>query len=241
MNSKYLVRKIHRYFGVIIGIQFLLWTVGGLYFAWSNIEEIRGNHIIHHPHDLVIKDHLKSPSEILSANQIASNTIKAIRLSNLFNDLFYEIHTSDKMLMINSETGILRNHISELEAKLIVKNKLKTETPIISTTYVTNQNIDDHFQYRGSALPAWAVKLDDESNTTIYVCAVRGTVQKVRTKQWRIFDYLWMLHIMDYNERDNINNTILRTFSVLGMITIISGFVLFYQSSRTIKRIKSSI
>ncbi len=28
-----LTRKWHRYLGIILGIQFLLWTVGGLYFS----------------------------------------------------------------------------------------------------------------------------------------------------------------------------------------------------------------
>lgn len=37
-----LIRKILRYLGVIFGIQFLFWTLGGLYFSWTNIKEIRG-------------------------------------------------------------------------------------------------------------------------------------------------------------------------------------------------------
>ncbi|MCS6833760.1 MAG: hypothetical protein NZ521_09320, partial [Flammeovirgaceae bacterium] len=37
------IRKTHRYLGAIIGIQLLAWVLGGLYFSWTNIEEIRGN------------------------------------------------------------------------------------------------------------------------------------------------------------------------------------------------------
>ncbi|MCF6181186.1 hypothetical protein [Lutibacter sp.] len=42
---------------------------------------------------------------------------------------------------------------------------------------------------------------------------------------------------MDFNTRDNINNWVLRGFSVLGLLTILSGFTLFYQSSKTIRKI----
>ena len=37
-------RKAHRFLGVFIGIQFLFWTISGLYFSWTDIDEIHGDH-----------------------------------------------------------------------------------------------------------------------------------------------------------------------------------------------------
>ena len=37
------IRKTHRYLGLFIGIQFLAWTVSGLYFSWTDIDEIHGD------------------------------------------------------------------------------------------------------------------------------------------------------------------------------------------------------
>ena len=37
------IRKTHRYLGVFIGLQFLAWTVSGLYFSWTDIDEIHGD------------------------------------------------------------------------------------------------------------------------------------------------------------------------------------------------------
>ena len=42
-SKHYYIRRFHRYFGVILGIQFFLWTLGGLYFSWSNMDEIHGD------------------------------------------------------------------------------------------------------------------------------------------------------------------------------------------------------
>jgi uncharacterized iron-regulated membrane protein len=42
-NWNYRIRRIHRYLGVLLGIQFLFWTIGGLYFSWSNMDEIHGD------------------------------------------------------------------------------------------------------------------------------------------------------------------------------------------------------
>jgi uncharacterized iron-regulated membrane protein len=32
------IRKTHRYLGLFLGIQFLFWTISGLYFSWSDID-----------------------------------------------------------------------------------------------------------------------------------------------------------------------------------------------------------
>jgi len=58
----------------------------------------------------------------------------------------------------------------------------------------------------------------------------------LRNSKWRIFDFLRMLHTMDYAGRDNFNNTLLTTFSILGLATISSGFLLFVITSRPRKR-----
>ncbi|MDP1971524.1 MAG: hypothetical protein Q8J87_01035, partial [Sediminibacterium sp.] len=42
-SKNYYIRKTHRWLGVILGIQFLLWTIGGLYFSWSNMDEVHGD------------------------------------------------------------------------------------------------------------------------------------------------------------------------------------------------------
>lgn len=38
------IRKAHRYLGIFLGIQFLMWTLSGMYFSWSDIDEIHGDH-----------------------------------------------------------------------------------------------------------------------------------------------------------------------------------------------------
>lgn len=37
-------RKTHRFLGIFIGIQFLFWTISGLYFSWTDIDKIHGDH-----------------------------------------------------------------------------------------------------------------------------------------------------------------------------------------------------
>ena len=42
-SKHYYIRKTHRLLAVLLGLQFLLWTISGLYFSWTNIDEIHGD------------------------------------------------------------------------------------------------------------------------------------------------------------------------------------------------------
>jgi len=46
-----------------------------------------------------------------------------------------------------------------------------------------------------------------------------------------------MTHTMDYEGRDDFNNLFLRIFSALGLITVLSGFVLWYISFPSVRKI----
>ena len=54
-----------------------------------------------------------------------------------------------------------------------------------------------------------------------------------------VFDFFWMLHIMDYDERENVNNLLLRGMTLLALVTALSGaWLLFFAFPR--KRRKAS-
>ena len=38
------IRRLHRWLGLLIGIQFLAWTISGLYFSWSDMDEVHGDY-----------------------------------------------------------------------------------------------------------------------------------------------------------------------------------------------------
>ena len=72
------------------------------------------------------------------------------------------------------------------------------------------------------------IAYDSKENIKAYVSVADGKFQTVRHRDWRWFDFLWMTHTMDYEGRDDFNNKILRIFSLLGLITVFSGFLLYF-------------
>ena len=78
----------------------------------------------------------------------------------------------------------------------------------------------------------WQVQFDDTFNTTLYLSENNGKVVTVRSTLWRIFDFFWMLHIMDYDERENFNNPLLISFSATSVLFCLSGILLLIQNIR---------
>jgi len=58
-----------------------------------------------------------------------------------------------------------------------------------------------------------------------------------RNDRWRLFDLFWMLHVMDYQGRDNFNTLLLQVVSGLGLVTILSGFTLAAVTSPRLRRL----
>ena len=77
------------------------------------------------------------------------------------------------------------------------------------------------------------VEFADRNETTLYVSATNGDLLAKRHDLWRWFDFFWMLHIMDYDERSDANNTLLRVSSAIGLLFAVTGvWLLFYSFKR---------
>ena len=220
------IRKIHRYLGVFIGLQFLAWTVSGLYFSWTDIDEIHGDQF---KRESVPKKSLYS--NLISFDSIPVNVGK-LNLVSIDNQPYYWIN---EQLLYDALNGTLKKNISEKEAISVAKQNLIEGLKVDHVELL--KTTDSHHEYRGQKLPVYAIHYDHPDLLVAYVDAKSGIFKKIRHESWRWFDFLWMGHTMDYNGRDNFNNLLLRIFSLFGLFTVISGFLLWGTSSPTLRRI----
>lgn len=236
-NIMFYYRKIHRYFGVIIGIQLLFWTLGGIFFTWSNMDQIHGDK--NRKSQELISDlaDWQNPTaifeEISKTNQIDS--LVSFQTINFLNEPFYQIryfsNGKQNISLVNVKTGIVREALSKEEAVQLANKVFTPKSEIEKIEYLVEGMVNKHHEYRNQPLPAYAIKFSHNSGTMVYVSTEYGQVLKLRDSNWRIFDFFWMMHTMDYQSRDHIGNTLLRIFSVLGLITILTGFILYFKTS----------
>ena len=222
------IRKTHRYLGLFLGIQFLLWTVSGMYFSWTDLDEIHGDHFRNPDFKPLAFDDLISPSKMMDPASVNS-----IELRDINKTPYYWINQSQ---LYNARNGKIKHGITEQEAIYIAKNHLKSDLEIESVERI--EQAGKHHEYREKLLPAYVISYKTDEQLKAYVSIADGKFQTVRHRNWRWFDFLWMTHTMDYETRDNFNTSILRAFSLLGLITVLSGFLLWFTSSQSIRKLR---
>jgi len=214
------------------------------------MDEIHGDPQKKHPPLLSASIKLVSPSSVIDSIkkfhkvdslvsiqliEIMGEPVYQIRcLSAIHNDVTNHHQMKEMNHLANAKTGELRGALSAPEALGVAKRYFMDTAKVKSVEYLTK--IGSHHEYRENPLPAYAVTFNHPTSTTVYIAAELGTVQKFRNDKWRVFDFLWMLHTMDYKGRDNLGNILLRAFSIFGLITIFSGFALYFVSSKSNRR-----
>ncbi len=220
------IRKTHRYFGVFIGLQFLAWTVSGLYFSWTDIDEIHGDQFQKLPppatafNDLIDLDSLPLPIQQVRIVDIAANPYYWVNDSQLF----------------DARTGVQKEGILKNEAIAVANQHMKEDLIISKVEKI--ETTGPHHEFRGRPLPAYAIHYDHPDELIAYIDATSGIFHRVRHTSWRWFDFLWMSHTMDYQGRDDFNNILLRVFSLFGLLTVLSGFLLWGTTSPTLRKLK---
>ncbi|MDA9804556.1 PepSY domain-containing protein [Gammaproteobacteria bacterium] len=200
MAKKFTVRKIHRYLSIFIAIQLLLWTVSGIYFAFNKIEMVRGEQY-RLPLETEYRIFKRLGQEIIETNE---NGLKT-----------YLTHPDELPV---------KNLLPE-EAITIAKEK----TSLIPIEVSLIEKEERGVEYRGRRLPIYKISTDTKDDINIYLDPITGDIAALRSDSWRAWDLLWALHIMDYQDRDNINNLLLKVFSILALISSISGIILFFR------------
>ena len=223
------IRKTHRYLGIFLGVQFLMWTISGLYFSWTNIDDIHGDQFKNLHYQPTAFQNLMSPS-LLNI----SEGIKTIEIRDINSIPYYWLN---KRELYNALNGKFKSEITKEEAVYVAKQYMKRDLKITSVERIIE--VDKKHEYREKLLPAYVISYANDEALKAYVSINDGKFQTVRHRSWRWFDFLWMTHTMDYKGRDNFNTNVLRAFSLLGLITVLSGFLLWFTSSPTIRKIKN--
>ncbi|MCW5515476.1 PepSY domain-containing protein [Muriicola sp. Z0-33] len=221
------IRKIHRYLGVFLGIQFLMWTISGLYFSWTDIDEIHGDHFKQLPPVSTSFTGLLGISEIKDIEKVSS-----MELLEIAEAPYYWINSS---VLYNAITGELKEQLTSNEALKVAARYMQPSLKVATVKLI--EEVGPHHEYRGRPLPAYEISYQSKENLKAYVAVQNGAFQTVRHRNWRWFDFLWMTHTMDYKGRDNFNTSLLRIFSLLGLLTVLSGFTLWFTSSPRINRL----
>lgn len=226
MQLSFWVRRAHKWIGLVIGVQALLWMISGLYMVVVPLDVIHGDHLAH-----VTTAPLKPAATRVDERELAAQFpgITAIKLKNMLGKEVYEIRQGKDAALVDAASGkkispLDRDTIAELAGESHVG-----EGEIRGIEWVTKAPSE----VGSRPVPLWAVHYEEAGDTTLYFSPHTGDLVARRHNLWRWFDFLWMFHIMDYETRADVNNTLLRVASITGLAFALSGaWLLLYSFTR---------
>ncbi len=220
MSFKVFSIGLHKWVALVVGIQLFLWVAGGLVMSLSDIDEVHGDLT-----KAVIEPKALRWERVVAASAIVGQVPAPIAELSLtigfFGPQYRLTDTSGAVYQFDAQTGEPLRAIDATQALEIAEANYSGDGAGQPSSRVTQNSTE----YRGR-LPAWRVDFDDKAATTLYIAADNGAVVTRRNRIWRIYDFAWMLHIMDYRERTDFNHPLLVWASVLAFVVALSGLYL---------------
>jgi hypothetical protein len=225
-----------------MAVQIIAWMVSGLYFSLVPIETVRGEHLTRPAQSLngVSLDQLLPPAraEVALQSFYPGGEIQAIDIHQLLERTSYRVSMLvdgvQTTRLVDARTGELQPRLTASQAEEIATYALIQPAAIRSVSLL--EQALPGSEYRGRALPLWQVSFDHPADLSLYIDAWTGELVARRTGRWRLFDFLWMLHIMDFDTRDDFNTPLLQVAAALGLIVALSGLLFWGMTTRLFRR-----
>lgn len=216
------LRRLHKWIGLLIGLQLILWTLSGAVMSLLDHHEVQGGRQAR-PAMVSLPD----PSSWIAIRASrADEPITALAARPLLDRYVYEITTSRGSGLVDAATGAAVV-IDGVLARKIALAAHPTKAPIRSVTRLRSIEL----AVREHKLPIWRVDFADESASSYYVSGATGKLLERRNDAWRWFDFVWMLHNMDYVSRTSFNHPYIVVAGICAFWLALSGVLLLFRTA----------
>lgn len=227
MKINNFIRGLHKIFGLLIGMQLLLWTITGLYFNTMDSQVTSGN-ITKTTTNIY---NLEALSDTM-LTKILANTTTPIDADRVTNISLYPLLTNSVAKISTTNQTFYFNYNQDSFAQLRIDESLAQE--IAQQSYLapkgdTSSIVDVSRLHKGNSdLPhntqvLFKVSFADQWNTRVYIEADSGSVLRHYNDESWLQDMAFMLHFMDYQRVGSFNHWLIIASALLSVGLLISG------------------
>lgn len=215
------MRRIHKWIGLVIGLQLVLWMCSGFVMSLLDADKVRGRDFRAPP-----AARQAWPADAQPVNPLvgaAREPALVVSTGWLVDRPIYRLASGKGTQLIDARSGqpvVLDAALAQRIAEASYRGPGKA---------LKAELVERSLETRAHEGPVWRVAFDDAEDTTVYLSPL-GDVLEHRNKTWRLFDVFWMLHIMDYSGRQDFNNPLVVSAAVGGFWLALSGFWLLFTS-----------
>ena len=216
------LRRIHKWVGLVIGLQFLLWAISGTAMALLDMDEVAGGPVAEMPARPLPTGSTSWPRV---QQELSGQSITGLRLRSLPQGTVYQVSTAQDVRLFSATDGnpvVIDRANATAVARAAHRERaaVKAVAPLSKLTFA----VRDH------KLPIWQVDFDDARKSSYYVSGSTGELLQRRNETWRWWDFFWMLHIMDYSERTSFNHPLIITVGFAMVWLAVTGFWLLFRT-----------
>jgi hypothetical protein len=225
MKMRQRLRRWHLWLGWIVGLPLLAWTVSGLVMVARPIEAVRGEGLIAEAPPL--------PSGLTPvAPAIGPRPLASLRLEARPDGPKWLIEYADGgTRLADPATGRLLPPPAAADAARLVEARYTGKARIAAVDRTSAEAPPLDLRRK---VAAWRVTMSD--GTRFYLDSATGEILARRTRWWRFYDWMWGLHIMDLETREDAHNPLLIGFAGLSLATILLALALLPLTLRRRRR-----
>ncbi len=230
-----LARKTHKWLALIIGIQAVFWMISGLYMTAVHIDIIHGDHLVRTPKPQPIAvEGLVEPEHILHM----AGGAHTLRLDRQLGQPVYIVggHGPGQRAVFDAKSGQKLSPLNESAARARAVAHYAGDGAVEKIELISKIPSE----IKGRPAPIWRVQFEGAWQPTLYISPHTGELVAKRHDLWRIFDFVWMFHIMDYEERTNPNNLLLKVATITMLLATLTGAWLLLYSFRKKRRVRKA-
>ena len=221
MTARRNLRRWHIWLGWLVGIPMLLWTLSGVVMVLKPIEEVRGEALLRDPRPMRFDGPVVPPA-------VGGVPLKSLTLEQRAAGARWVIVLPDGTTRLaDPTTGAFLPGLSAADAASEVAARYTGPARIRT---VTRTSAEDPPLDLRKPIAAWQVAMSD--GTHFYVDASSGAVVARRTRWWRFYDFMWGLHIMDPQTREDTHNPWIVGFGIAALVTTMLALVLLPMTLR---------
>jgi hypothetical protein len=211
----------HVWLGWLVGLPMLMWAVTGLFMVARPIEEVRGEHLRAEPAAI-------DPAGVAFPAAIGEPVREARLVAQPGGPAWIVTSADGARWRYSAVTGAALAPVVRREAQAIATAAYAGDARLEALTYFPAGAAPAEARTSGAA---WRGRFSDD--THVYIDDATGEVLALRTGQWRLYDVMWGLHIMDLKTREDSHHPVIVVFAALAAIGAALGCVLLFRRRRS--------
>lgn len=216
------LRKIHKWVGLVIGLQFLVWAISGTAMALLPMDEVAGGEMADQPVPAIPAEGKAWPKV---QEALAGQPVTKLSMRSLPGRQALQVTTNEGVRLFDAEDG--QPVIIDGAAARAIASAAHPSGAAVKAVFPLQELT---LSVRKHELPIWQVDFREAKNSSYYVSGTTGEVLERRNDSWRWWDFFWMLHNMDYAERTSFNHPLIITVGFAMAWLAVTGFWLLFRT-----------